>query len=179
MDSRTARTLRRVAAALVFATAAFHLWWGVPRSIVYLMALDSYAGGVVPDPRPFLFVGLGVVLLAGPYLISFDVVSLRQAYVGGALLLVASIVAWVAWHATGHGAFLTGASAAGASEGGHSHGNTAVLVLDHFDTEPLESAIKTIEFAAVVIFATLLRSDPALAPQDRQEPTEQSAASEN
>lgn len=175
MDSRTARTLRRIAAALVFATAAFHLWWGVPRSIVYLLALDSYAAGVVPDPRPFLFVGLGLVLLAGPYLISFDVVTLRQAYVAGAVLLVVSIAAWVAWHATGHGAFLTGAPAPGASEGGHSHGNTAVLILDHFDTEPLESAIKTIEFAAAVIFAALLRLDPAVAPRAEQG----AAASEN
>jgi len=182
MDSRTARTLRRVAAALVFATAAFHLWWGVPRSIVYLIALDSYAAGVVPDPRPFLFVGLGIVLLAGPYLISFDVVTLQQAYAGGVVLLVASIVAWVFWHATGHGAFLASgleAPATGGDEGGHSHGNTAVLILDHFNTEPLEAAIKTIELAAVVIFATLLRSDPALAVPGRQNSTEQADTSDS
>ena len=182
MDSQTARTLRRVAAALVFVTAAFHLWWGVPRSIIYLQALDSYVGGVVPDPRPFLFVGLGVALLAGPYLVNFDVVSLRQAYVGGIVLLVASIAAWVFWHATGHGAFLAGgleAPATGGSEGGHSHGNTALLVLDHFNTEPLEAAIKTIEFAAAAIFAALLRLDPAVAPREGKEPAEQAATSEN
>ena len=182
MDSRTARLLRRVGAALVFATAAFHLWWGVPRSIIYLQALDSYVGGVVPDPRPFLFVGLGVALLAGPYLISFDVLSLRQAYAGGIVLLVASIAAWVFWHATGHGAFLASgleAPATGGSEGGHSHGNTVLLVLDHFNTEPLEAAIKTIELGAAAVFAVLLRRDPALAPRDRQDSTEQSITSEN
>jgi len=180
MDSRTARTLRRVAAALVFATAAFHLWWGVPRSIIYLQALGSYAGGVVPDPRPFLFVGLGVALLAGPYLVRFDVVSLRQAYVGGVVLLLASVAAWVFWHATGHGAFLASgfeAPATAGSDGGHSHGgNTAVLILDHFNTEPLEAAIKTIELAAAASFAALLRTDPALATQ---ESTEQSSVDEN
>ena len=165
MDSRTVRILRAAAAALVFVTAAYHLWWGFPRSLVYLSAFGT---GVPPDPRPFLFVALGAVLLAGPYLISFDLVSLRTAYAGAALLLVGSIAAWVTWHATGHGAFLVdGFSAPASGGGGHSHGNQNVvlLVLDHFNTEPVEAAIKVVETAAAAIFVTLLRADPAVATQ--------------
>jgi len=166
MDRRTARILRGVAAALVFVTAAYHLWWGFPRSLVYLSAFGT---GVPPDPRPFLFVALGAVLLAGPYLISFDVVSLRTAYAGAALLLVGSIAAWITWHATGHGAFLVdGFSAPASGGGGHSHGeqNTVLLILDHFNTEPVEAAIKLVETAAVAIFAALLRADPTVVSRD-------------
>lgn len=175
MDRRTARILRAVAAALVFVTAAYHLWWGFPRSLVYLSAFGT---GIPPDPRPFLFVALGLLLLAGPYLISFDVVSLRTAYVGGVLLLVGSIAAWVTWHATGHGAFLVdGFSAPASGGGGHSHGqqNTVLLILSHFDTEPVEGAIKLVELGAVAIFATLLRVDPAIA---REKDTSESNGSE-
>lgn len=174
MDRRTVRILRAVAAAFVFVTAAYHLWWGFPRSIVYLSAFGT---GIPPDPRPFLFVALGVCLLAGPYLVSFDVVSLRTAYVGGALLLVGSIAAWVTWHATGHGAFLVdGFSAPASGGGGHSHGNqnTVLLILDHFNTEPIEAAIKLVELAAVAILGTLTWKDPAATSQNHAKAAESS-----
>ncbi|QIO22142.1 hypothetical protein [Haloarcula sp. JP-L23] len=183
MERRTVRILRAVAAALVFATAAFHLWWGLPRSIVYFQAYGLFpAGGIVPDPRPYFFVVFAVLLLSGPYLVTRRVVSLRNAYIGGTLLLVGSIAAWVFWHATGHGAFLaSGADAASTAASGHSHGSqsTVFLILDHFDTEPLESAIKTIEFLGVAIFVTLLWKDPAIVPTERSESTEHDVASEN
>jgi len=177
MDRRTVRILRTAAAALVFATAAFHLWWGFPRSLIYAQA---FGVGVPPDPRPFLFVALALALLSGPYLVTREVVSLRTAYVGGIVLLVGSIAAWVFWHATGHGAFLVdGFSAPASGGGGHHHGqqNTVLLILSHFDTEPLEVAIKIIELGAVVIFGTLLWKDPAVVPRERSE-TEPGEASE-
>jgi len=162
MDRRTVRILRALAAALVFVTAAYHLWWGFPRSLVYLAAFGT---GVPPDPRPFLFVALGAILLAGPYLVTRDVVALRTAYAGAALLLVGSIAAWVFWHATGHGAFLVDGFSAPDAGGGHSHGqqNTLWLILSHYDTEPTEVAIKLVETAAVAIFVTLSRFDPEVA----------------
>ncbi|WP_324663208.1 hypothetical protein [Haloarcula sediminis] len=177
MDRRTARILRGVALALVFVTAAYHLWWGFPRSLVYL---NAFGTGVPPDPRPFLFVALGAVLLAGPYLVTFDVVSLRTAYAGAALVLVGSIAAWVFWHATGHGAFLADGFSAPASGGGHSHGeqNTVLLILSHFDTEPVEGAIKLVETAAVVIFAALFRVDPAVVTQTQRQNSDRTEASE-
>ncbi|MBX0302324.1 hypothetical protein [Haloarcula salinisoli] len=177
MDRRTARISRAVAAALVFVTAAYHLWWGFPRSLVYL---NAFGTGIPPDPRPFLFVALGLLLLAGPYLVSFEVISLRTAYAGAALLLVGSIAAWVTWHATGHGAFLVGGPAPASGGGGHSHGgqNTVLLVLSHFPAEPVEGAIKLVETAAVVLFVTLLRLDPAVTTQAQQANGDQTEASE-
>ena len=178
MDRRTVRILRAVAAALVFVTAAYHLWWGFPRSLVYARA---FGADIPPDPRPFLFVALALALLAGPYLVTRDVVSMRTAYVGGSLLLVGSIAAWVTWHATGHGAFLVdGFSAPAAGGGGHHHGqqNTVLLILDHFNTEPTEAAIKVVEAAAVGIFVTLLRTDPAVAPPPSQTSEERGDANE-
>ena len=178
MDSRTVRVLRGVAAALVFVTAAYHLWWGFPRSLIYLAAFGT---GVPPDPRPFLFVALGLVLLGGPYLVTRNVVSLRTAYLGATVLLVGSIAAWVTWHATGHGAFLVdGFAAPSSGGGGHSHGqqNTVLLILDHYNTEPIEAAIKTVELAAVVIFATLLRVDSDTLSVDDEAPAESTTTSD-
>jgi len=177
MERRTVTVLRVVAAALVFITAAYHLWWGFPRSLIYLAALG---GGVPPDPRPFLFVALAALLLAGPYLVTRDIVSLRNAYIGGTVLLVGSIAAWVFWHATGHGALLVdGFVAPDSGGGGHSHGSTVFLVLDHFNTEPIEAAIKTIEAVAVALFVTLLWKDPAIVPRESEETTESVDAAEN
>ena len=178
MDSRTSKRLRVVAGVLVFVTAAYHLWWGFPRSLIYLAAVQDLTGrGLPPDPRPFLFVALGLALLAGPQLVMRDVISLRNAYIAGVVLLAGSITAWVVWHATGHGAFLIdGLAAPETGSDGHSHGSTALLVLDHFNTEPVEAALKTIEATAIAIFVTLLWKDPAIAPRDR---TEQAAVTES
>jgi len=52
-------------------------------------------------------------------------------------------------------------------------------ILPHFNTEPVEAAIKLVETAAVAVFLTLLRTDPALAVRDRQDRTDQSEASES
>jgi len=181
MDSRTSKLLRAVAAALVFATAAFHLWWGLPRSIIYAQAMDGLLGkGLPPDPRPFLFVAFAALLLAGPYLVTRGVVGLRNAYLAGMVLMVASIAGWVFWHATGHGAFLVdGFSAPSSGGGGHHGGSTVLLILDHYNTEPAETAIKTIEAVAAAIFVTLLWRDPALLPAKNRERTESGAAGDS
>ena len=153
MDRRTVRILRAAAAVLVFVTAAYHLWWGFPRSLVYLSAFGT---GIPPDPRPFLFLALALALLVG------------------------SIAAWITWHATGHGSFLADGFAAPASGGGgHSHGhqNTVLLILDHFNTEPTEAAIKLVETAAVAIFVTLLRADPAVTAQQATDAQTESSES--
>lgn len=182
MDRRTSKLFRAIAAALVFATAAFHLWWGLPRSIIYAQAMDGLLGqGLPPDPRPFLFVAFAALLLAGPYLVTRGVVGLRNAYLAGMVLMVASIAAWVFWHATGHGAFLVdGFSAPSSGGSGHHHGgSTVLLILDHFNTEPAETAIKTIEAVAAAIFVTLLWRDPALLPAERRDRTESGASSDS
>ena len=159
MEERYVRAARVAVAALVFVTAAYHLWWGVPRSIVYGRALGSFLSrGLPPDPRPFLFVAYGIALLAGPYLVAWDVVSLRRAYQLGLLAMVLSVLGWVFWHETGHGAFLTGAPAPNA--GGHSHdGGVLATVVEHYVVEPVEGVIKSVELVAAALFALLLRTD--------------------
>ncbi|WP_284010143.1 hypothetical protein [Haloarcula pelagica] len=177
MDRRLVTGLRATAAALVFVTAAFHLWWGLPRSIIYLQAAEGFLlRGLPPDPRPFFFVAFAAILLAGPYLVTRRYVSLRNGYLAGMVLLAGSIGAWVFWHATGHGAFLVNGFDAPGGGAGHHGGSLLLLIADHFVTEPVESAIKTVEFLGVAAFVTLLWRDPAIIP-DRGEtgPTEAEA----
>ncbi|MFB6222897.1 MAG: hypothetical protein ABEH86_04390 [Haloarcula sp.] len=181
MDLRTTKILRGVVAALVFATAAFHLWWGLPRSIIYAQAMEGLLGqGLPPDPRPFLFVAFAVVLLAGPYLVTRGIIGLRNAYIAGMLLMVGSIAGWVFWHSTGHGAFLVEGFSAPSSGGGghHDNGSTVLLILDHFNTEPVESVLKTLEGIAAAIFVTLLWKDPAIIPEEQSRNTDYGETSE-
>lgn len=158
MDHRYVRAARVAAAALVFVTAAYHLWWGFPRSLVYGRALGSYLSrGVWPDPRPFFFVAYAIGLLGGPYLVTRDVISLRRAYQLGLLATVLSFLGWVFWHETGHGAFLTGAPVP--SSGGHHDGGVLQTIAEHYVVEPAEGVIKSVELLAAALFAFLLRVD--------------------
>lgn len=157
---RTVRIARAVVAGLVFVTAAFHLWWGFPRAIVYAQGLGAILSqGIMPDPRPYLFVAFGVALLAGPYLVTRDVLSLRRAYLAGIALMILSFAFWIFWHETGHGAFLTGTPAP--TDEGHTHGGILYTIYDHYVTTPTEGIIKSVELLAAGLFAFLLRRDPA------------------
>jgi len=160
MDHRYVRAARAAVAALVFVTAAYHLWWGFPRSLIYGTALlDLASRGLPPDPRPFLFVALALALLSGPYLVIHDRLSLRRAYQLGLVLMVLSVLGWVFWHETGHGAFLTGSAVPGAG-GGHSHGGGVLgTIAEHYVVEAVEGLIKSVELAAAALFAFLLRYD--------------------
>ena len=161
MDQRYVRAARGVVAALVFVTAAYHLWWGFPRSIIYGRALLELASrGVPPDPRPFFFVAYALALFAGPYLVTRDVISLRRAYQLGLIAMILAFLGWVFWHETGHGAFLTNAPAPTSSGHGHSHGGVLGTIASHYVVEPVEGVIKSVELLAAALFATLLRFDP-------------------
>jgi len=175
---RRVTVARAVAAGLVFVTASYHLWWGFPRSIIYLQGFDSLlTSGIPPDPRPFLFVAFAAALLAGPYLVTRDVVSLRRAYQLGVLLMGLSILAWIGWHETGHGAFLTGAPAP--EPAGHSHGGVLYTIYDHYVTTPTEGVIKTTELLAASLFGWLLWRDPAVKETAGDRPADsEGAASE-
>jgi len=182
MDRRTTKILRGTVAALVFVTAAFHLWWGLPRSIIYAQAMSGLLGQELPpDPRPFLFVAFAAVLLAGPYLVTRGIVGLRNAYIAGTLLMIGSIAGWVFWHATGHGAFLVEGFSAPSSGGSghHDGGSTVLLILDHFNTEPVESGLKTLEAIAAAIFVTLLWKDPAIIPDNQRDSAESGASNKS
>lgn len=160
MDQRFVRAAQATVAALVFVTAAFHLWWGLPRSLIYGRALVSLASrGLPPDPRPFLFVAYAVALFAGPYLVTRDVISLRRAYQFGLIAMILGFLGWVFWHETGHGAFLTGLPAPETGGDGHSHGGVLQTILSHYVVEPVEGVVKTVELLAAGLFAILLRVD--------------------
>lgn len=180
---RSVRLARAVVAGLVFVTAAYHLWWGFPRMLVYLQGLGTLATrGVVPDPRPFLFVALAAALLAGPYLVTRDYLSLRRAYIAGVGLMLLSFAAWIFWHETGHGAFLTGLEAP--EPEGHSHGGVLYTIYDHYVTTPIEGVVKSAELLAAGLFGWLLRRDPAAnradesSVDDRESPGSDRATSE-
>lgn len=167
---RSVRIARAAAGGLVFVTASYHLWWGFPRMLVYLTGLESLTSqGLVPDPRPFLFVAFAVVLLVSPYLVTRDLLSLRRAYLIGIALMLLSFAAWVVWHETGHGALLPGIAAPEAT--GHSHGGVLYTIYDHYVTTPTEGIVKSVELLAAGLFAWLLRRDPAATgsqiPDDR------------
>lgn len=161
MDKRLVTALRALGAVLVLATAAYHLQWGIPRALIYTQAIGLYLSqGTLPDVRPFLFILFGIALLAGPYLVTRDVVSLRRGYQLGMLAMVLSILAWATWHLTGHAAFLYQTDVQAAGEA--SHAGVVQTLVDHYVQEPVEGAIKTIELGAAMAFGALLRWDPAV-----------------
>lgn len=154
------RIARALAAALTFVTATFHLLWGLPRALIYLQGLSALLdAGLPPDPRPFFFVAFAAVLLAGPLLVTRGYVSIRRAYQWGLVLMVASFLAWVGWHKTGHGAFLVDAPRPAPT--GHSHGGVLVTIYDHYVTTPTEGLIKSVELLAGATLGWLLWRDPA------------------
>lgn len=186
MDDDLARALRMVAVQLVVATAAIHLAYALPRLRLYSpAAMQNYARvGIVPPPRPALFLLLGLLLVGGVVAVWRGVLDLRVAYVGGIALLGLSVIAWVVWHtALDHGAVLTAAAGptAPAGGGGDGHGVGVVhTVVDHF-FEPLLAVVsqsassepgsfksllavvaKVVELGTIALLAVLLRTDPAL-----------------
>lgn len=161
MDERTVTALRALAAALVFATAAYHLSWGLPRTLIYLQGLGYLLSqGTLPDPRPFLFVVFALALFAGPYLVTRDVVTLRRGYQLGMLAMGLAIVAWMSWHLTDHFAFLFPENAV--APGDSSHVGVVRTLVDHYVNNPIEGAVKTVELFAAMTFGALWRWDPAI-----------------
>ena len=98
MDESGARVLRYVAAALVFVSAGVHLWWGLPRFLVYArpqtLAFYIESGGI-PGPRPFLFVGLVLAVVVGTVAAWRGFIKYRTAYALGIVLMTSSIGGWV------------------------------------------------------------------------------------
>lgn len=161
MDQRYVRAARAAVAALVFVTAAYHFYWGFPRSLIYARALGSLVSrGLPPDPRPFLFVAYALALFGGPYLVTRGKISLHRAYQLGLVAMILSFLGWVFWHETGHGAFLTGSAVPDAGGDGHSHGGVLRTIAEHYVVEPVEGVIKSVELLATALFAFLLRYDP-------------------
>lgn len=173
------RVLRFVALQLVLVTALLHLLYALPRLALYTPeAMAVYADrGIVPPPRPALFLLTGVAIPAGVLAAWRGWLSLRAAYTLGVALMLVLVVAWVGWHTVlDHGAVLTGTSTE--SELGPDH-HSGVLdtVVSHY-LEPLAAVLgqaarpgqntallgvvaKSVELAAALVLWVLLRGDPA------------------
>ena len=90
---------RYLAGALALLVAGIHLYWGFPRLVVYIQA------GMVPDPRPLLFVASAIAILLGIARV-LDGSDPDRIYLAGIGLMLAYIAGYALWH-TGlaHGAF--------------------------------------------------------------------------
>lgn len=187
MDEDLASALRFVALQLVLVTALVHLLYALPRLALYSpAALAVYADrGIVPPPRPALFLLTGVVIVGGVLATREGYLPLRQAYALGLVLMLTLVGSWVVWHTVlEHGAVLTGTATETAD---HHHGGTLETVVAHY-VEPLVAVVsqgasrpgantafvgvvaKTVELGAALLLALLLRGDPR-ARRDAPAPT--------
>ena len=142
--------VRYAAGALAVAVAAIHIYWGFPRLIVQLQA------GMVPDPRPAVFVLSGAAIFFGIAQI-LDNQDPKPIYLAGIGLMAAYIGGYVLWHAFGgHGGFFW---PWGPEPIVHEE-PAAVVVVDHLLSTPLDLASKTLETLLLGLLVVLYRGDP-------------------
>ncbi|EMA42100.1 hypothetical protein C447_00880 [Halococcus hamelinensis 100A6] len=168
MEDGKVRLLQYLGTALVVVSVAVHLWWGLPRFLIYArpqtLAFYLQSGGV-PDPRPFLFMGMVVAIVIVGMAVWRGLVEDRTVYAVLLILMLGSIVGWMLWHTIlNHGVALTSSNAA-ATEG--HQGSVVSTLFTHFVTVPLEGGTKLVELAAVLVFGVLLRVTPRTTKTDR------------
>lgn len=142
--------LRYAAGALAVAVAAIHIYWGFPRLV------SQFQAGIVPDPRPALFVLSGVAILLGLARI-LDGHDPEPYYLAGIGLMAVYLVGYVGWHAYGgHGGFFW----PWAPEPLVHDEPAAMVVIDHLLSTPLDLASKTLELLLAAVLTALYRGDP-------------------
>ncbi|WP_253736732.1 hypothetical protein [Halohasta salina] len=142
--------VRYAAGALAVAVAAIHIYWGFPRLVTQLQA------GLVPDPRPALFVLSGIAILLGIARI-LDGHDPEPFYLAGIGLVSLYLVGYVAWHAFGgHGGFFW----PWAPEPIVHDEPAAVVVAEHLLTTPLDLASKLLETVLLGLLVVLYRGEP-------------------
>ena len=161
MERNRIRSLQYFGAVLVLISVAVHLWWGLPRFLIYAnpQTLNFYLQtGGFPDPRPFLFLGLVLVVLVLGIAVWRGLIENQTVYIAMIVLMMGSVVGWALWHTVlNHGVVLTSSNAA-ATEG--HEGTILGTLLTHFITVPLEGGTKLVEIIAVLVFGLLVRADP-------------------
>ncbi|MFB6117046.1 hypothetical protein [Halosegnis sp.] len=183
MEERTVRRLQFVAVQFVGAVAVIHFAVGSEQlaSIVSNGLLDEYLGGrMLERPRPVLFVGSSLAILAGLLVAGRGRLERRTAYRLGIAAMATYLVGWIAWHTVlDHGFALAGGPAPGTGEE-HSHGGLGATLYSHY-VAPLLATIGaagaeggsartllgvvsvTLELAAAALLVVLLRVDPEVA----------------
>lgn len=137
--------LRVAAAALAYVVAAVHLFHPEHgfTGLVRMLATDPAL--LSGDPRPLVFVSVGLVLVAGVPAAAYWLPE-RAASAAGALLAIGYAGGYVAWHRRGHGGFLPGRQPV------RHEGAPRALVRDHVAAEPLAATA----VAAAVLLAAVL-----------------------
>jgi hypothetical protein len=180
MEASRVRALRFASLQVVGAVAIVHLVVG-GTNLLRIAAgglLGPYLTGyVVADPRPLLFFGSGVAILAGVVLTARGRLPYRLAYQLGILALLTYVVGWLGWHTVlNHGLALS-ASASGPTAD-HSHAGLLGTLHSHY-VEPILATLTastegtpgtgrvllsvlsvTLELVGVVLLGVLLRVDP-------------------
>ncbi|ATW87347.1 hypothetical protein halTADL_0543 [Halohasta litchfieldiae] len=142
--------LRYAAGALAVAVAAIHLYWAFPRLLTQIQA------GMVPDPRPLLFIGSGVAILFGIAQI-LDGRNPKPIYLAGLGLMIVYLGGYVAWHAySGHGGFFWPWAPAPIT---HDQ-STVSLVAEHLLASPLDMVSKLLELLLAGLLVVLYRGEP-------------------
>lgn len=141
-------TYIQLAGVLAVIVAGLHLYWGIPRFLLYASI------GAMPDPRPLAFVVSGHAILIAVTLVAAGVVGVRRLYLPGIALMAIHIVGYAAWHTV---------LSHGVSGTGHTHDRGAVLgqlhiVLEHLVNSPLPLASKTAELILLVLLAVLYQN---------------------
>ena len=142
MNRNVVTVARLLGAQLAGVAAAVHLWWGLPRLIVYLQA------GSFADPRPYLFVPSAFLLLVAATAILLGVPARRLAALSiGIMLTYAVGYAW--WHLTDHGGMIPG---------GHTDTPVAT-VAGHLLDDPLAMIAMAAELLGSAALAVLFAAD--------------------
>lgn len=169
MDENVEVALRFTAAQLAVATAAIHLWIGLPRFLLYVQAGTPFA-----DPRQALFVLSSLAVLVGIGLAAW---GLRRDYVyaTGIALALTYIVGWLVLGGHPEGNELV---AFAWESVGHSHGGPVATLVEHLFGDWRLITTKTIEVLLTGILAVLLYEERVGTPAtgDAEDATDSGAA---
>ncbi|MEA1930175.1 MAG: hypothetical protein U9O06_01295 [Euryarchaeota archaeon] len=142
--------VRYAAGLLAVAVAAIHLYWAFPR------LFTQFQAGMVPDPRPALFIISGVAILFGIAQI-LDGRDPEPIYLAGIGLMLVYLIGYVVWHAySGHGGFFWPWAPAPIT---HDQ-STVSLVVEHLLATPLDLASKILETLLLGLLVVLYRGEP-------------------
>lgn len=135
--------------ALALLTAGIHLYWGIPRFTNYV------AVGVMPDPRPVLFVLSGHAILGGLTLVLLGVVDKRWTYLPGMALMLAHIIGYAAWHTVlSHGVAYSAETTSHVHDVPHTDA-MVTIVFEHLVNSPLALVSKLAELAVLSLLLWL------------------------
>lgn len=148
MDEDTATVVRLVAVQGAVVAAAIHLAEGLPRLVT------SLSLWLFNDPRPYLFVPSGLLLLAVSGAVAWRW-HVREASAVGLVIAMAYLAGYAWWHLTGHGG----------NAPAHETTDPVGEIVFHLLADPVALVAYAAELSAVVAFAVLLvagGTDPAV-----------------